>query len=90
MDVLVAGGHGQIARRLTRMLVSRGDRVRGLIRDPDHVDDLESDGADPVLCDLEHDDVRPHIGAADAIVFAAAPALAPARRVSRRWTSAGP
>ena len=25
----------------------------------------------PVLCDLEHDDPRPHLGAADVIVFAA-------------------
>ena len=71
MDVLVAGGHGQIARRLLRLLAQRGHTPRGLIRNPDHVADLESDGAHPVLCDLEHDDVRPHIGAADAIVFAA-------------------
>jgi uncharacterized protein YbjT (DUF2867 family) len=71
MDVLVAGGHGQIARRLLRLLAQRGHTPRGLIRNPDHVADLESDGAQPVLCDLEHDDVRPHVGAADAIVFAA-------------------
>ena len=71
MDVLVAGGHGQIARRLLRLLAQRGHTARGLIRNPDHVADLEADGAHPVLCDLEHDDVRPHIGGADAIVFAA-------------------
>ena len=71
MDVLVAGGHGQIARRLLRLLAREGHTPRGLIRNPDHVADLESDGAHPVLCDLEHDDVRPHVGAADAIVFAA-------------------
>ena len=71
MDVLVAGGHGQIARRLLRLLAQRGHAPRGLIRNPDHVADLEADGAQPVLCDLEHDDVRPHIGGADALVFAA-------------------
>ena len=71
MDVLVAGGHGQIARRLLRLLAREGHTPRGLIRNPDHVADLESDGAHPVLCDLEHDDVRPHVGGADAIVFAA-------------------
>jgi uncharacterized protein YbjT (DUF2867 family) len=71
MDVLVAGGHGQIARRLLRLLAREGHTPRGLIRNPDHVADLESDGAHPVLCDLEHDDLRPHVGAADAIVFAA-------------------
>src|SRR3954451_14018118 len=71
MDVLVAGGHGQIARRLLRMLAQRGDTARGLIRNADHVADLEADGARPILCDLETDDVRPHIGGAEAIVFAA-------------------
>jgi nucleoside-diphosphate-sugar epimerase len=71
MDVLVAGGHGKIARRLSRLLSRNGDTARGLIRNPDHAADLEADGAQPVLCDLEHDDVRPHVGGADAIVFVA-------------------
>jgi uncharacterized protein YbjT (DUF2867 family) len=71
MDVLVAGGHGQIARRLLRLLAQQGHTARGLIRNPDHVKDLEADGAHPVLCDLETDDVRPHVGGADALVFAA-------------------
>ena len=71
MDVLVAGGHGQIARRLLRILAQNGHNARGLIRNPDHAADLEADGAHAVLCDLEHDDLRPHIGGANAIVFAA-------------------
>jgi uncharacterized protein YbjT (DUF2867 family) len=71
MDVLVAGGHGQIARHLLRLLTEHGHHGRGLIRNPDHASDLERAGAVPVLCDLEHDDPGPHLGAADAIVFAA-------------------
>jgi len=71
MEVLVAGGHGQIAQRLLRLLSERGHRGRGLIRNPDHAADLEALGAEPVLCDLEGDDVRQHMGAAEAIVFAA-------------------
>src|SRR3954452_5463490 len=71
MDVLVAGGHGHVARRLLRLLAANGDNARGLIRNPDHAGDLESDGAHPVLCDLERDDLRPHVGGAEAIVFAA-------------------
>jgi uncharacterized protein YbjT (DUF2867 family) len=71
MDVLVAGGHGQVALRLLRLLAEGGHRGRGLIRNPDHVPDLERLGASPVLCDLEQDDARPHLGAADAVVFAA-------------------
>jgi uncharacterized protein YbjT (DUF2867 family) len=71
MDVLVAGGHGQIGRRLLRLLAARGHTARGLIRNPDHVAVLDADGAHAVLCDLEADDVRPHVGGAEAIVFAA-------------------
>jgi nucleoside-diphosphate-sugar epimerase len=71
MDVLVAGAHGQIARRLNRLLVREGHTARGLIRNPDHVADLEADGAHPILCDLERDDPRQFVGGADAIVFAA-------------------
>jgi uncharacterized protein YbjT (DUF2867 family) len=71
MDVLVAGGHGKIARHLLRLLAQNGHHGRGLIRNPDHAADLEADGAVPVLCDLEHDDPRPHLGGAEAIVFAA-------------------
>jgi uncharacterized protein YbjT (DUF2867 family) len=71
MDVLVAGGHGQVALHLLRLLAERGHHARGLIRNPDHAPELERVGAVPVLCDLETDDAVPHVGAAEAIVFAA-------------------
>jgi uncharacterized protein YbjT (DUF2867 family) len=71
MDVLVAGGHGQIARHLLRLLAEQGHHARGLIRNPDHAPDLERIGAVPVLCDLEQDDPRSALGSAEAIVFAA-------------------
>jgi uncharacterized protein YbjT (DUF2867 family) len=74
VDVAIAGGHGQIGRRLARLLAARGDRVRGLIRNPDHADDLRSDGAEPVVCDLESApvaDVASAVEGADAVVFAA-------------------
>jgi uncharacterized protein YbjT (DUF2867 family) len=71
MDILVAGGHGQVALRLLRRLAAQGHHARGLIRNAAHAADLEAVGASPVLCDLEHDDPRPHIGGAEAIVFAA-------------------
>ncbi len=72
MDVVVAGGHGKIALLLERLLAERGDRVRALIRNPDHAVDVERAGAEPVLCDLEReDDLVPHVEGADAAVFAA-------------------
>lgn len=74
MDVAIAGGHGKIGRRLARLLAGRGDRVRGLIRDASHTDDLRSDGSEPVVCDLEAasiDEIAEAIAGADAVVFAA-------------------
>ena len=74
MDVAIAGGHGKIARRLARLLVERGDRVRGLVRKPEHAVDLRGDGSDPVLCDLGitgAEEVATAIAGADAVVFAA-------------------
>jgi uncharacterized protein YbjT (DUF2867 family) len=70
--VAIAGGHGKIAMILGRLLVERGDTVRGLIRNPDHEGDLRAAGVEPVLCDLEGDgDVAAAIRGADAVVFAA-------------------
>jgi uncharacterized protein YbjT (DUF2867 family) len=72
MDVVIAGGHGKVALRLERLLSERGDRVRALIRNPDHAADVEAAGAEPVLCDLEReDDLGPRVEGADAAVFAA-------------------
>jgi uncharacterized protein YbjT (DUF2867 family) len=72
MDVVVAGGHGQIGLRLLRLLAEGGHRARGLIRNPDHAADLEAAGAEPVMCDMEAlDDLSECCEGADAIVFAA-------------------
>src|SRR4051794_712411 len=72
MDVVVAGGHGKVALSLLRLLADRGDRARGLIRNPDHAADLDAAGAEPVVCDLEReDDLSPYVEGADAVVFAA-------------------
>jgi len=72
MDVVIAGGHGKIALHLERLLSARGDRVRGLIRNPDHAGDLEAAGAEAVVCDMEaEDDLTPFVEGAEAVVFAA-------------------
>ena len=43
--VAIAGGHGQIALRLAKVLSERGDDVVALIRNPDHADDVRQAGA---------------------------------------------
>jgi uncharacterized protein YbjT (DUF2867 family) len=72
MDVAIAGGHGQIALQLGQLLVEDGNRVRGIIRNPEQSGDLEAIGVEPVVFDLEHDDgLASAIEGADAAVFAA-------------------
>jgi uncharacterized protein YbjT (DUF2867 family) len=74
MRVAIAGGHGQIALRLAKVLSQRGDQAVALIRNPDHADDVRQAGADPAVVDLEHaseDDVVQAIAGSDAVVFAA-------------------
>jgi uncharacterized protein YbjT (DUF2867 family) len=74
MRVAIAGGHGQIALRLARLLSQRGDEVVALIRNSDHADDVRQTGAEPAVVDLEHaseDDVAQAIAGSDAVVFAA-------------------
>jgi uncharacterized protein YbjT (DUF2867 family) len=72
--VAIAGGHGQIALRLAKILPERGDEVVALIRNPDHADDVRGAGAEPAVVDLEHaseGDVAQAIAGSDAVVFAA-------------------
>ena len=74
MHVVIAGGHGKIALRLTARLAARADIVTSLIRNPDHRADVEQAGGRPVVVDLEAttvDDLAPILRGADAVVFAA-------------------
>jgi uncharacterized protein YbjT (DUF2867 family) len=71
VDVVVAGGHGKVALRLLRLLAARGERAKGLIRDPAQAADLEAAGAEPVLVDLEREEITEAVAGADAVVFAA-------------------
>ena len=85
MRVAIAGGHGQIALRLTRLLAERGDEVVSLIRNPDHADDVRAAGGHPVACDLEaagDGETAEAVRGADAVIFAAGagPGSGPARK----------
>jgi uncharacterized protein YbjT (DUF2867 family) len=72
MDILVAGGHGNVALRLLRLLAEQGHHARGLIRSPAQAADLTAVGAVPVLGDLENDEtLDAYVRGADAVVFAA-------------------
>ena len=74
MRIVIAGAHGQIARRLGRLLSARGDTVVGIIRNPAHESDVVGDGVEPVVLDLETasvEEVAAVRPGADAVVFAA-------------------
>ncbi|MFF3602764.1 NAD(P)H-binding protein [Streptomyces sp. NPDC002463] len=74
MRIVIAGGHGQIALRLERLLSAAGHEVAGIIRNPEQDDDLREAGAEPVVLDLESASVEmvaAVLQGADAAVFAA-------------------
>ena len=87
MRIVIAGGHGRIARLLSRRLADRGDTVAGLVRNPGHAADATAAGAAPVVADLEATDagtLAGHLAGADAVVFAAG--AGPGSGVARKDT----
>jgi uncharacterized protein YbjT (DUF2867 family) len=74
MRVVIAGGHGQIALLLERRLTEQGDEAVGIVRNPDHVADVEATGAEAAVLDLEGatvEELAALLAGADAVVFAA-------------------
>lgn len=72
--IIVFGGHGRIALLLAPLLVAKGDEVTAVIRNPDHIPDVEATGATALVSDVEKTDaaslaeiIRGH----DAIVWSA-------------------
>ncbi|MGV9243346.1 SDR family oxidoreductase [Streptomyces sp. NPDC003710] len=89
MRIVIAGGHGQIALRLERLLAARGDEAAGIIRRAEQADDLRASGAEPIVCDLESDSepveqIAAHLEGADAAVFAAG--AGPGSGADRKYT----
>jgi uncharacterized protein YbjT (DUF2867 family) len=84
---VIAGGHGKIALLSTAALGERGDTVVGIVRNPDHVDDVRAAGGDAVVLDLEEatvEEVAAVLAGADAVVFAAG--AGPGSGVARKDT----
>ena len=74
MRIVIAGGHGQIARHFNRLVTETGHQAVGIVRNPEHIPDLQSDGAEAVVLDLESatvEDVTEVVRGADVVVFAA-------------------
>jgi uncharacterized protein YbjT (DUF2867 family) len=74
MRIVTAGAHGQIARQFGRLVAQAGHDPIGIVRKPEQVPDLDADGVEAVLLDLEDTDVEALtevVRGADAVVFAA-------------------
>lgn len=72
--ILVFGGHGRIALLLEPILSARGDEITAVIRNADHVADVEATGATALVADIEKMDVdalAEIIEGHDAIVWSA-------------------
>jgi len=87
MEIVIAGGHGQIALLSARRLSDEGHTVRSLIRNPAHEAEVVAAGAHPVVADMEQLDAEQLsalVRGADAIVFAAG--AGPGSGPARKWT----
>ncbi|HEY3560459.1 MAG TPA: SDR family oxidoreductase [Kribbella sp.] len=74
MRVVIAGGRGQIALRLTRLLSADGHQVVGVVRNPAHEADIAAAGGAAAVLDLEQADVSAVaevLTGADVGIFAA-------------------
>lgn len=72
--IIIFGGHGRIALLLTPLLVARGDDVTSVIRNPDHVADVEEAGARALVADVEAlgtTELAEIIGGHDSVVWSA-------------------
>jgi uncharacterized protein YbjT (DUF2867 family) len=74
MRVIVIGGHGKVARKLTPVLTGRGHEVTAVVRRPEQAADVESDGAVAAVADVEGMDtatLADLLGGHDAVVWSA-------------------
>jgi uncharacterized protein YbjT (DUF2867 family) len=74
MRVVIAGGHGQIALRLTKLLAADGHSVVGLVRNPAHEADIAAAGGEAAVLDLESaevESVAKVLAGADVAIFSA-------------------
>ena len=74
MRIVIAGGHGQVARHFGRLVTEAGHQPVGMIRSPEQIPDLQEDGIEPAIINLEAtdlDEMTKIVRGADVVVFAA-------------------
>lgn len=74
MRIMIIGGHGKIALLAAPLLVRGGHEVTSVVRNPDHVADVEATGATAVVSDVEGMDgqaTRELLAGSDAVIWSA-------------------
>lgn len=72
--IAIIGGHGQVARLLTKILIDRGYRVLSVIRNAGQIKTIEALGAEVIVANIENlnaRDLTPFLRGCVAVVFAA-------------------
>jgi uncharacterized protein YbjT (DUF2867 family) len=74
MRITIFGGHGKIALLLAPLLVEAGHEVTSVVRNPDHVADVEATGAAALVSSVEDSDLASltsQLEGVDAVVWSA-------------------
>ena len=74
MRITIFGGHGKIALLLAPLLVEAGHEVTSVVRNPDHVADVEATGATALVSSVEDADLESltsQLEGVDAVVWSA-------------------
>ncbi|WP_020143487.1 NAD(P)-dependent oxidoreductase [Terracoccus sp. 273MFTsu3.1] len=72
--VILIGGHGKVALLAAPLLVSDGHDVTSVVRNPDHVADVEATGATAAVLDVEHattEQIGDLVRGSDVVVWSA-------------------
>lgn len=72
--IAVVGAHGKVGQLVLRLAVERADEAIGIIRNPEHIAELEQLGAEAQIVDIESataEELAQAFVGADAVVFSA-------------------
>jgi uncharacterized protein YbjT (DUF2867 family) len=72
--IAIIGGHGKVARELSKVLAAEGQEVTSFFRNPDHGADVAATGATPVVLDVENAttaEIARALSGHDAVVWSA-------------------
>ena len=72
--IAIIGGHGKVARRLSRLLTEQGHQVTSLFRKPDQTGEVRQTGATPRVLDVKEsstEEIARQIEGHDAVVWSA-------------------